>query len=406
MTNCSQHIIGITQTCCKYKAFYIFIVLISASVMLFYIDKSFTLVPIYLSNTFHGTSTEKQYLSIFDEIVWTNKTKKKILVWTTFFKNMHWEKEIREKLLSCKTSCEVTSDRAQFKSVDALLFHHGDLVRSDLPPSRLKHQPWILFTLEPTSLIQGNMNWWGRIFNWTMSYRTYSTIFNPYGFYLNETRLKSFKELAVSYKTRTKDMFAVISRCHDDARRYKIIDELNNHFKVDVYGRCSPNKLKCDAQSGFYCIPSKEIEKYKFRLAFENGNCRDYITEKYWTSLLQNIVPIVNWKTHKNNYNVVPKSYINIYDFESVQSAIKFIKQVSDNETLYNSYYDWKLKHTAKSSMYSGFCRLCDKLHQPFNAQVYRDLEKWFRDDTCNKYNLFDGAFRHVDRLLFDLRHN
>jgi hypothetical protein len=92
-------------------------------------------------------------------------------------------------------------------------------------------------------------------------------------------------------------------------------------------------------------------------LAFENGNCRDYITEKYWTSLLQNIIPIVNWKTHQNNYSVIPKSYINMYDFESVQSAIKFIKQVSDNETLYNSYYDWKLKHTARSSMYSGFCR-------------------------------------------------
>jgi hypothetical protein len=50
--------------------------------------------------------------------------------------------------------------------------------------------------------------------------------------------------------------------------------------------------------------------------------------------------------------------------------------------------FGWKLKHTARSSMYSGFCRLCDKLHQPFNAQVYRDLEN-LMSNTCGVVFLF-----------------
>jgi hypothetical protein len=40
---------------------------------------------------------------------------------------MEWKNETREIQLSWKTSCEVSSDRTEFKSTDALLFHHGEL---------------------------------------------------------------------------------------------------------------------------------------------------------------------------------------------------------------------------------------------------------------------------------------
>ena len=347
------------------------------------------------------SNTDESYLEIFNDTILNNKTTKKVLVWTTFFKNMHWESEIKQKMLSCNRLCEVTSDRNQIKDADALLFHHGDLNENDLPPSRFLHQPWILFTLEPTTLISGNLNWWGKIFNWTMSYRTYSTIFNPYGYFINKTMIPVSNKLDVGFKGRVNDMFAVISRCHDDARRYKIIHELTQHFEVDTYGACSSNKLKCN-YTRFYCIPPTIIKKYKFRLAFENSNCRDYITEKYWDSLQQNVVPIVNWKDHQRNdfsleglkqfesenMNVIPNSYINIYDFDNIINAVKFITEVGENETLYNSFHEWKKIYTPVSSMYSGFCRLCDKLHKPFTAQVYKDLEKWFKDDTCGKNNV------------------
>lgn len=397
MTKWFEHFCNIF---CRYKTYYIVFLIIMSTIILFYLDKSYTLIPSFATSQFYNT--DEHYLEIYNDTVLLNKTKSVLLLWTTFFKSMYWEREIRKTFMTCSKQCEVTSDRTRQKEADAILFHHGDLNKKDLPPFRVLQQPWILFTLEPTTLIEGNMNWWGRIFNWTMSYRTYSTIFSPYGYYVNNSNGKSAEYNNVSYTYRSKDMMAVISRCHDDARRYKIIQELSKHFQVDVYGHCSRKKLKCDYHDKFYCLNPKEIKRYKFRLAFENGYCRDYITEKYWSSLLQDIIPIVNWKEHQNNGHVVPNSYINVYDFTNLTSAIQFIRNISNNESLYNSFYDWKRTYTAVSSMYSGFCQLCDRLHQPFNLQVYKDLEKWFKDDTCGKYNLFDGAFRHIDRYLFN----
>jgi hypothetical protein len=36
------------------------------------------------------------------------------------------------------------------------------------------------------------------------------------------------------------------------------------------------------------------LENNKFFLAFENQNCSDYITEKFWRSLSYDIIPVVS----------------------------------------------------------------------------------------------------------------
>ena len=45
------------------------------------------------------------------------------------------------------------------------------------------------------------------------------------------------------------------------------------YISVDTYGQCG--ELKCDS-----CCFQTLQKDYKFYLAFENSNCRDYITEK------------------------------------------------------------------------------------------------------------------------------
>ena len=68
----------------------------------------------------------------------------------------------------------------------------------------------------------------------------------------------------------------------------------------------------------------KTLRRYKFYLAFENGNCIDYICEKYWINSLQNdIVPVVfGGGNYSNSKLAVPRSYINVMDFKSAKDYL------------------------------------------------------------------------------------
>jgi hypothetical protein len=62
------------------------------------------------------------------------------------------------------------------------------------------------------------------------------------------------------------------------------INELQKHIQIDVYGNCGT--LRCDKSQGNACF--RKLKKdYFFYFAFENSNCRDYVTEKLFTNGLQ-----------------------------------------------------------------------------------------------------------------------
>jgi len=177
--------------------------------------------------------------------------------------------------------CVVTDDRRRIKDADAVMFHHsGGRPWAYRPPN----QVWILYMLESPYHTPG-LSGYRDVFNWTATYRHDSVIVTPYEKFVpfneNVRTLPQNKSYAAG---KTKQVAWFVSNCGGRNNRRQYATELAKYISVDVYGACGP--LKCPRHNSQKCF-NKLNKDYKFYLSFENSNCRDYITEKYFVNGLQ-----------------------------------------------------------------------------------------------------------------------
>lgn len=336
------------------------------------------------------------HFEVYNETFWTKKDIKKILVWTTFFGQTWFEKLFSGPLKNCPFNCTVTKDKNEIYTSDVVIFHLMDLtIWTQMPTYRSREQIWLLFGAETpvyTDIYSAYLRRWRRKFNWTMTYRKDSTIYSPYGSYKNWTISQkqniNMEDLVNVSKTKTKLIMALASNCVDDAQRYKLIYSLKKHLDIDFYGACG--NLKCPLVNP-KC--EKEFQNYKFILALENSHCRDYVTEKFWRALTLNVVPVVNWKEAQKGYRefAPPNSYIDIDDFDDLETLAAYIKKLDKNDTLYNSYFEWKKNYTVEGQTIGiahKSCDLCKALHFPRKAQTLIDPAKWIDDDVCERWSV------------------
>lgn len=338
----------------------------------------------YFDTTVCRSEDCRDNIVIYNQTHFVNKTTKKVLLWTGFFLGS-WEKEVSNHMGKSRYKCVVTSDRTEITSADALLFNYVDLhVLAKVPGYRTPEQVWVMYNAEaPPNLHYTWFSWMGA-FNWTMTYRTDSTIPSPYGTFVRlnpeEAKIAELQYKYIDFAiNKTRMSVAIMSNCADVSQRYQHLDRLRQYINVDYFGKCG--NLSCPL------IPQGECysQKYRFRIAFENANCKDYVTEKFWQSLRSNIVPIVNWKRKDQIINAPSHSYINIYDFQSMKELADYLIMLSKNATLYNEYFLWKRKYKilGGETIWYAFQHLCDELHRPRLAQTIIDPNRWIRTDSC-----------------------
>ena len=150
--------------------------------------------------------------------------------------------------------------------------------------ARKTGQIWMSFLLEapPNGAI---FTPYGGHVNWTATYRTDSTIVAPYERFVpfaNVTKLpeKPTRNYALG---KTKQAAWFVSNCGTSNGRLQYVQELQKYMQVDIYGSCG--NMTCRRSDATNCF--RHLDKhYKFYLSFENCNCKDYITEKfYWNAL-------------------------------------------------------------------------------------------------------------------------
>lgn len=126
---------------------------------------------------------------------------------------------------------------------------------------------------------------------------------------------------------------------------------------------------------------------YKFYLAFENANCRDYITEKLYNALRHNVVPIVMGASPSEYRQVAPfRSYIHVEDFNSPRDLADYLKLLDRNSTMYNQYFRWKGTGEFINTFF--WCRVCALLHAsppPPGYHYYGDIAAWWYEGGCRR---------------------
>ncbi len=309
---------------------------------------------------------------------------KRILYWNSINNYNSYNTGLRQPFRDNRcpiTNCEITDNRDLFNQSDIVLVRMSEYDLDKLKYlSRPMNQKWLYTLYESpfhlreiysTSGLESflklflNYNSFNNLFNLTTTYRSNSDFPGHYeelsGMYWEKNN--EFNLNYDYYAEKSKFAAAVISNCNSAASmRIKYINELGLHVPVDLFGRCGK---KCSKM----CKETIGLE-YKFYLAFENSFCTDYITEKFFSILRSNIIPVVRGLGNYELY--VPRSgFINANDFESPRDLAKYLKYLDSNKTAYNSYFKWKQYVKFDTGFLSTMAPICD-------ICIYLHLEDFF----------------------------
>ena len=180
-------------------------------------------------------------------------------------------------------TCVLTGSRSDLTTADAIMFKdHFSMPAHRRDP----RQVWIMYMLE-CPLHTQNFNH-KDVFNWTATYRHDSDIVAPYEKWVYFDDNIRQKPQEINYAAnKTKQVAWFVSNCGARNNRLQFAKELSKYINVDIYGACGDKR--CPRSNARKCFDMLNKD-YKFYLAFENANCRDYISEKFFVNGLRYVI--------------------------------------------------------------------------------------------------------------------
>lgn len=271
-----------------------------------------------------------------------SETKRWLIVyWSTFFgRRLNLHKTFDKH--DCPVSCEWTSDQSRAKEADAFLVHARD--PQPLPP--INTVPWILQTRENPiyTPVLGDASYMSK-FSYLKSYRLDSDFPDP-------SVLLPGVQPPVPFKNKTGLVMAAFSNC--ETVRTEYMRQLMKFVKVDSFGACLKNNNGLVGRYGknkqgtdFRDAKSILARQYKFTLVFFNQDCDYFVDAQLHHAMDAGSVPVVMATDKVDEFLPGPylsRSVIKVRDFKSPQLLAEYLKYLSNNETEYNKYLEWKKK--------------------------------------------------------------
>eukprot|EP00795_Rhopilema_esculentum_P010783 gene10783-19580_t len=258
---------------------------------------------------------------------------------------------------------------------------------SRISKHRHQKQIWIYFIHENPYNAHPSPGLFNGFFNWTMTYQGNADIVVPYNWEWGtwEKRPEPDQALKSVNHAKGKERLAFVIIGHCGLFRERYIKKLQEYVDVDVYGGCSSryhNEPKICPRGTKECNEIKR--KYKFYLAFENSFCRDYITEKFFKTILDGYaVPIVLGGADYKKW-AIPNSYIDALEFETIEVLANHLKYLDQNDEAYNRYHKWRGDYVLGPPR-SWSCEICRKINEErLERKSYDNLGDWYSiEENC-----------------------
>ncbi|KAG7270283.1 hypothetical protein CRUP_037507 [Coryphaenoides rupestris] len=295
--------------------------------------------------------------------------------------------ERNRKLPDCESlygisGCHLTKDPGAYPDADAVIIHHREIANnvSWLPPEpRPSAQKWIWMNFESPTHTPELRRFEG-VFNLTMTYRTDSDIFLPYGYLIptpHRTHGGPPKQLALQRSSHRRPHLVawVISNWSESQERVAFYYQLIRHIRVDVFGRAGQ-----PLPEGRSVV--QLARRYQFYLALENSQHTDYITEKLWNAVLAGAVPVVLGPP-RDNYErfLPPEAFIHVDDFPSVRGLARYLLLLRRTPALLRRHLAWRGSYRVRQPTFWGehFCSACRTVgNAKHQAKRVTHLADWF----------------------------
>lgn len=302
--------------------------------------------------------------------------------------------------------CYVYSkDDTQNFNVDAYMFYASNIDFKNLPLPRQSNKIiWALYHEESPRNVEELLHEKAlSLFNFSSTFSRYSNIPFPL------QHLISFNDITnTEYFVKTssknellKEISPIIylqSDCETSTERDAYVKELMKYISVDSYGACLKNKELPQQFTEDYLNNLNEdkflqfVARYKFAIAIENGVCNDYVTEKFWRAIKVGTVPIYFGSPLIRDWFPNNKSAILIEDYKTVKSLYQHVKDLLENDTMYESYLEHKTKEIITNeklideyrkrpyqldsikTIETFECFVCEKLHKKLEGEIINSV--------------------------------
>ena len=175
-----------------------------------------------------------------------------------------------------------------------------------------------------------------------------------------------------------KGVVMFVSNCHTGYSqwRYKYLKELMQYVHIDSHGDCMHNTNATSSRhsdlnlAAIFSIKIDFIKtsQYKFLISFENTLSPEYVTEKLWHAYLSQTIPI--YYGAPEVYNQVPgnNTFIDATKFVGPKELADYIKRVDQDETLYQSYFNFNssvtINYQKNCPPQPLGCAICNRMYQ------------------------------------------